>query len=549
MQLYILEGPDKGTFFPLTKNKFQLGRAPSNDIRVTDDKVSARHLLVEIQENTSQTPPLFHFIIKDLGSTNGTFLNGYQVQEVTLSLREKLLIGNTLLMFCTEEDQKNLQEGYEVPDKPAGNMIRKASSSKDTGVILEKMEDPSTISTDVQRASKRLNGLYRLLRLVHSSAEGETKLIKRIIECTLELLPAERCLAALLDPKTQILLAESVQKVTHSETENSSSSKNHGLSRTITKEVIEHKNGILSLDAREDYRFKNGDSVWGLNIRSIMCSPIMYQEQVLGILNLDSTSSGNFTEDDLELLNAIGREAGIAIQNCRFYEKAMHAEKLVAIGQAVASVSHYIKNILTGMKGGSYLVDNAVKTQDFSMLEKGWSLVKKSQDKISDLVLDMLNFSKHSPLALKLQDVTPLIEEVLLTIETNDRQKKIHIEKNLGKIPSFLFDAVGMHRCLLNIFYNAIDAMEEEGRLTVTTSQEQDKIVIRIQDSGCGIPENMKEKIFEIFVTTKGSKGTGIGLAVTRKIIQEHQGTIEVESEVGHGSCFILKFPLSPQKN
>lgn len=533
MFLYVLEGPDKGSFFPVNQEKIQLGRAPSNDIRITDDKVSSRHLQIELKTAENN---LKKFYIKDMESTNGTFLNGYQIQETTIALREKLLIGNTLFMFCTEEDANQIKKGVELSDTPPGNVIKKVSSSKDTGVILDKLESSST-KQELEQASKRLNGLYKLLRLIHSSVEGENTILTKVLDCTLELLPADRCLASLYDEKKGTLIADSVQRA-------GGQGDLFSLSKTITREVIEQKTGILTLDAREDYRFKDGDSVWGLNIRSLMCSPIMFQDQVLGIINVDSQTSGNFTEEDLALLNAIGREAGVAIQNYRLYLTTVKTEKLAAIGQTVASVSHYIKNILTGMKGGAYLVDNSLKKQDMPGLEKGWNIVKKSQNKISELVLDMLNFARQTSVVCSLQELNPMLEEILLTIEASDWGKIIHVQKNLGDIPPFQFDSTGIHRCLLNLLYNAIDAMQEEGTLSVTTRVQDRFILIEIADTGCGISPEMREKIFEIFVTTKGSKGTGIGLAVTKKIILEHGGTIEVESEINQGSCFTIKLPL-----
>ncbi|MEK7484962.1 MAG: HAMP domain-containing sensor histidine kinase, partial [Planctomycetota bacterium] len=202
---------------------------------------------------------------------------------------------------------------------------------------------------------------------------------------------------------------------------------------------------------------------------------------------------------------------------------------------------------LTGMKGGSHLVDIAIKNQDTAMLERGWNIVKKSQNKISELVLDMLNFCRQTTLTFNLQEVNPLIEEIFVTIEANDWGKKISFKKELGNVPRFKFDTTGMHRCLLNLIYNAIDAIQDEGIVSVSTSFEENQIFLRVADTGCGIPPHLREKIFDILFTTKGSKGTGIGLAATKKIILEHGGRIEVESEVNKGSCFIMKFPLEPK--
>ncbi|HEY6564891.1 MAG TPA: ATP-binding protein, partial [Pirellulaceae bacterium] len=255
-----------------------------------------------------------------------------------------------------------------------------------------------------------------------------------------------------------------------------------------------------------------------------------------------------FSEEHLKLMIAIGHQAALAVEDTSYYAALVQAERLAAIGQTIAGLSHHIKNILQGMRGGSYLVEEGLRTQDPGVIRKGWGIVDRNQDKISRLVLDMLTFSKDREPDMQPSSLNEIVGEVieLLRSRAADRGIEVCLQAN-HDVPELTFDPEGMQHAILNVLTNAIDACENatEKRIDVIThfDPESQTASVVIRDTGEGIPLERHSKIFQIFESTKGNRGTGLGLSVSQKILREHRGDITVESEPGKGSAFVLSFP------
>jgi signal transduction histidine kinase len=218
------------------------------------------------------------------------------------------------------------------------------------------------------------------------------------------------------------------------------------------------------------------------------------------------------------------------------------------VGQTIAMLSHHIKNILQGIRGGSYVVELGLEQHDEANIRKGWSMVDRNLNKISTMVLDMLTFSKEREPDPVPSDVNKVVGEVVELVAAKAGEQKVSVEWLPGEnIPILAFDPEGIHRAVLNIAGNAVDACEdrEGGIVTVRTEHLPAESLVRItvEDNGVGIPPEDLDRIFTIFVSGKGSRGTGLGLSVSRKILQEHGGNISVSSTVGQGSRFSLEFP------
>jgi len=227
----------------------------------------------------------------------------------------------------------------------------------------------------------------------------------------------------------------------------------------------------------------------------------------------------------------------------------IEAERLATIGQTVAGLAHAIKNILGGLKGGVYVVNTALKKEDTNLLKTGWDMVERNINNISNLVLDMLNYSKERKPEYESCSPNAIADEVCKLMESKAKKSGIDIIRNfdptMGEVS---LDPNGIHRCLLNLISNAIDACvncpDRPGRVEVRTASENEWAVrLDVSDNGCGMDEETQKKVFSRFFSTKGSKGTGLGLLVTQKIIQEHEGIINFVSEVGKGSIFTIRLP------
>ncbi len=301
-------------------------------------------------------------------------------------------------------------------------------------------------------------------------------------------------------------------------------------------------------------------SIVRFGVREIICVPMKGRHETLGVLYLDNRTtareviaagnpSGKFTADHLALAAAIAHQAALAVEETRYHQALVQAERLAAVGHTIASLSHHIKNILQGLQIGGKVLKMGIEDKDDRALRQGWAIVEKNQGKIYELVMDMLSYSKDREPALEETDLAAVARDVAELVGPRAREKGVQLTTVLdAAVPKCPADPEGVHRALLNIVGNALDAVEgvDEARVTVTTLREPDGKWLRIEvtDNGPGVPPEKQTEIFRPFVSSKGSRGTGLGLAVSRKILREHGGDIVLRSEVGGGSTFALRLPL-----
>jgi PAS domain S-box-containing protein len=226
----------------------------------------------------------------------------------------------------------------------------------------------------------------------------------------------------------------------------------------------------------------------------------------------------------------------------------LEAERLAAVGQTVAGLAHGIKNILTGLEGGMYVTSSGLKKKDNQRISQGWEMLQRNIRRISDLAKNLLAFSRGDRPDPRLIDPGQVVQEVAELYRHRIRQHGIKLESEIEPgIDKAWFDPEGLHSCLANLVSNAMDAcLVSQNRsctIRVGLREESGKLVFEVADSGCGMDYELKQKVFTSFLTTKGKGGTGIGLRITRKIVQQHGGEVDVFSESGQGSTFRLSFP------
>ncbi|MCB2145501.1 MAG: response regulator [Deltaproteobacteria bacterium] len=229
----------------------------------------------------------------------------------------------------------------------------------------------------------------------------------------------------------------------------------------------------------------------------------------------------------------------------------IEAERLAAVGETVAGLSHTIKNITGGLDGGLFVLGKGIETDDAEYVKQGWELVRGNVDRIKTLSLDLLNFAKTDRLEYRQVNPEQPAREVfdLMRGRARDHGMDLILDVAAGLAPTRM-DPVGIHQCLLNLVTNAIDAcMDTEPadgtqRITLSVSALKDGGVrYRVADTCCGMDERTKARLFQRFFTTKGEQGTGIGLMLTRTIVHRHNGTIDVTSQPGKGACFTIDLP------
>jgi signal transduction histidine kinase len=233
-------------------------------------------------------------------------------------------------------------------------------------------------------------------------------------------------------------------------------------------------------------------------------------------------------------------------------QQLLEAERLAAIGQTVATLAHAIKNIIAGLSGGVFVVEKGLELDNRTYLSQGWDMVKGNVGKIKTLALDLLNYSKDREPDYDLCDPNIPAREVYHLMVARAQQDgvrlRLDLNNDLGKI---YMDIEGIHTCLLNLVTNAMDAClsvpEGAGaprEVTLRTLKSADWAVeYQVVDTGCGMDQATRSRVFRTFFSTKGSRGTGLGLMVTQKIVREHGGTITIESQPAKGSTVCIRLP------
>ncbi len=233
----------------------------------------------------------------------------------------------------------------------------------------------------------------------------------------------------------------------------------------------------------------------------------------------------------------------------RLEKELLKSERLAAIGQTVAGLAHGIKNILHGLKGGSYLVDLGIEKNETERLVKGWDMIKRNIGRTSNLAMDLLSYSKEREPELEACFPNEIAGDVCALLLDKARENDIAILLKIDDaIGEVMMDPHTIHEVLLNLLSNAVDAclfdddMSKNWQVCLKTTQEQDNIItFEITDNGLGMAEEVLQNLFTSFFSTKGHRGTGLGLMVTRKLVDEHGGNIDVTSQRGKGTTFIVR--------
>ena len=310
--------------------------------------------------------------------------------------------------------------------------------------------------------------MYRTTQAISHILDIDS-LLPQILELVFESIGANRG-AILLKDESGSLVPKAVRW-----SEPVDSDERMTISRTIVDYVLEQGQGVITTDAPADKRFSPAQSIVDYHIREAICVPIQGRHTTLGVLYADIRSEGGlaivmagkdaargkFSQDQLTLMVAIGHQAGLAIENTTFYNAKIQAERLAAVGQTIATLSHHIKNILQGIRGGSYLIDLGLNEKDESIVRRGWTIVEKNQTKIYNMVMDMLSFSKDREPALEPTDLNEIVGDVVELMHSRAEELGVQLACKLcNTMPRVMIDPEGIHRAVLNIVTNAIDACE-----------------------------------------------------------------------------------------
>ncbi|KAA3597864.1 MAG: GAF domain-containing protein [Calditrichaeota bacterium] len=285
------------------------------------------------------------------------------------------------------------------------------------------------------------------------------------------------------------------------------------------------------------------DKESGYNTRNLICVPIIGNENnLIGIFQLLNKIKGSFTDDDEEFLKLLSSSAAMAIQNATLYSQVASAEKMSTIGKMSSLIIHDVKNSLAVIHGYASIIDMKIGEDEFLTSQIG-----KIKDKVFDtneMLMEILNFAKgQEKLHLRPTSISEILEDIK-TENTHDLLlKKIKVSIEIRFEKDFNLDRNQIKRAINNLFINAIQALDKNGNIELVAIEHSKNIEIQIRDDGNGIPVEIRDTLFEPFTTLGKAKGSGLGTAIAKRIVEAHKGSINLETKTDEGTVFKIFLP------
>jgi len=530
LDLTVTKGTGKGKTFRLPPDRaFTVGRGHSNDLTLADRLVSSHHARITAEGG--------YFVLTDLNSKNHTFVNGTPISgAVILRDRDEVGIGNSTLQV-----REGAAAAVELSDKPDTGRVQVSIETGKTVAI-----DPGSIRTAIStfgRAERNLAVLHATGRLLSESREP-AEFLPRLLDLMFEVMPADRGAVFVVDRGEMHPLAARDAA--------GAALGNLSISRSVLRRAVDEGVSVLTGAGFADDGAALQESIVLHQISSAMCAPIRGRGEVVGAIYLDSKVMGKaFEGEDLELLTTVATQAGMAHENSRLAHQSAKADRMAAIGLVVAGLAHDIRNYMAGLNLAEELLEPEVKEKLSAGGVEAWASLKDSQKRITDLVQDMLAYSKPRAPDWTLVDPNQVAKGAVSALERRAGERGVLLDlKRHPKAGLWWLDPRGMERCLVNLAANGLDATAGGGTVTVKVDLSEDgqALEVSVSDTGAGIPPEARDKVFDLMFSTKGAKGTGLGLAVTRKIVEEHGGTVTFTTEVNEGTAFLVRLPRYAEK-
>ena len=471
-----------------------LGRSEECDVVIEESFVSARHALIEQASDG--------FILKDAGSTNGTWVDGARIHGA-----KELTPGATVVL-----------------GRPGNYRIRFLAAHPPT-------------ASGASRSEKSLQEVLEISKVLLSTLDLE-EVLGRVLDACLRISRAERGFLFLRegnDLKLRVSRSETPEPVAPQQVE---------FSRSIALRVAESGNAEFLSDQQGAEVLDKSASVIRLRLETIACVPLKIQQRVIGIVYMDSHQRAALPDaTGREVLEVLAGLAAVAIENARMVRERVMNERWTAIGRMAASIVHDIRSPLAALRGTAELLH--AKVPDSEHKEK-LKIIIQEVDRLARLSGEMLEFSSQAqPLSSRPIPLDQLIRDFLKSVGPRMEQEKITLDARLEFPGTLLLDRQKMVRLLHNVVGNALEAMQPGGTLTVETGAQKGRAVLTISDTGCGMSPEVVGRIFEPFFSEGKDHGSGLGMAIVRRIVEQHGAAIAIDSSPGSGTRVQVSFPIS----
>jgi len=404
------------------------------------------------------------------------------------------------------------------------------------------------ITTDIN-----IQAYYRafreIIRLVHASTRVD-EILEVVVWKTTELLDAKGAIFRILNLQTEQLELYAAHGLGKKYLEKGPVS-----SYRIITELCRQNEVITIDDILGDPRVQYAQEAWEEGIRMILDIPLSLGNHVVGILRIYFPEHREISKDEKDFMVSVAQQCSCAIDKARLieaqqtrYDKlVLQTEKMSSLGRMAAGIAHEINNPLAGIL--LYSSNMIKKVPEEGPLKEGLDIIVHETIRCRGIIQELLNFSREREPKKTLVNINDVIGKALNIMENEFRIDHITVETDLSEemVGGFL-DENQMEQVFVNLLINAVEAMDDGGRIRIKTRLGPEKKCMKIefQDTGCGFPKEALNRIFEPFFSTK-AKGTGLGLAVSYGIVENHMGDIRAYSEPGKGTSFIIEIPLIQQ--
>jgi len=416
--------------------------------------------------------------------------------------------------------------------------------------------EKAELTVSLQRSVDQLTILSAVGKSVVSLMDIE-ELLSRIVEAGVYVTKAEVDFLLLVDPESNDLYLRAGKNLGSEQTQGFRLKVEDSLAGQVVQTGSPVRRG--GKGTGRDFKVKTGYLV-----KSLLHVPLLLRGEVIGVLSLDNqVSDVEFTEEDQYLLSTLADYAAISIENATLYEELrkkmqdlersqqelVESSKLAAVGTLAAGVAHEFNNLLAAISGHSEL---GLISDDMDEIKRSLQVVVDTVDRAKKITQNLLTLARRREPRMEMAQVEEALENPLQLIERDLQESNIEVVRRFSQVLPVVCDSGQIAQVCLNLLTNARDAMlPDGGTLTVEIRQDEEDVLISFSDTGTGIPDNILDKLFQPFVTTKGPlgggemAGSGLGLSVSYGIIRNHGGTIEVETEMNKGSTFTIRLPIS----